>query len=59
MLYVRIVAAGSSLRVSKGVLFHALPDRPTPAGLPRWRPRGRATAPANIWISDLKTKLPS
>src|SRR5258707_14142363 len=24
---------------------YALPDRPTPAGLPGWGPRGRATAP--------------
>src|SRR5258708_12923167 len=30
----------------------ALPDRPTPAGLPGWGPRGRATAPIIVWISS-------
>jgi len=41
------VREGSSSAVESG----ALPDRPTPAGLPGWGPRGRATAPpATVWI---------
>src|SRR6266404_5212382 len=32
------------------LLKGALPDRPTPAGLPGWGPRGWATAPIIVWI---------
>src|SRR5258706_16132429 len=36
-------ARSSTRLLSKGTLAH----RPTPAGLPRWGPRGRANAPLN------------
>ena len=45
--FVRRVLSGATVgspRVSKGSLTKlALPDRPTPAGLPDWGPRGRAS----------------